>query len=441
MTKHGDVYHTDKSQILTIFPSCEKVDAIESYVVDLSVAVRSTAAVLSEFAVQILNNIASSARRLQVSEISIVKDFYDNFSIKNATRAQRGTGVEFVFAADDPLPKDFINDLSNARFKEKINDLFSDQDILSSWQWDQDFSITNGKEMLSRVNGCFSLEIIVFEPKALEEADNRLLIHIQHALNRGRKTCVIRTVDSDVVVICTSYLEQFLEYDHDFELYIDFGTGSNRRWYFINDCYDTVGASTALGLLFFHAFSGCDSTASFFKHNKGQIMKTWASFPIQDELSDVFQQLSWQPTTATISRCLPLLEKFVCHFYGSSTASQLSQLRLDKFRAMTSNDLRELPPTSSSLKLHILRSCYQAGWVWGNTFSQNDCPNLSDMGWLVSENSIEVKWTDVSEVSFNLLNNLLNCCKCRTVSCKGCSCKRNNLNCLHLCGCKAECYT
>lgn len=119
MTKHGDVYHTDKSQILTIFPSCEKVDATESYVVDLSVAVRSTAAVLSEFAVQILNNIASSARRLQVSEISIVKDFYDNFSIKNATRAQRGTGVEFVFAADDPLPKDFINDLSNARFKEK----------------------------------------------------------------------------------------------------------------------------------------------------------------------------------------------------------------------------------------------------------------------------------------------------------------------------------
>ena len=34
-----------------------------------------------------------------------------------------------------------------------------------------------------------------------EEADTRIVVHLQHALKHGAKTDLVRTVDTDVIVI------------------------------------------------------------------------------------------------------------------------------------------------------------------------------------------------------------------------------------------------
>ena len=39
------------------------------------------------------------------------------------------------------------------------------------------------------------------QPCGHEEADTRILIHLQDALEKGFATCLVRTVDTDVVVI------------------------------------------------------------------------------------------------------------------------------------------------------------------------------------------------------------------------------------------------
>ena len=50
------------------------------------------------------------------------------------------------------------------------------------------------------------------------------------------------------------------------------------------------------------------------------------------------------------------------------------------FSSSTSGGFRELPPSNDGLELHILRSAFQAGWVWGNTLSQKATPSNDEWG-------------------------------------------------------------
>jgi len=59
-----------------------------------------------------------------------------------------------------------------------------------------------------------------------EEADTRIVIHVKHASARGLKKVLIRTVDTDVVVLAIAY-EQQLELQ---ELFIAFGVGKHFRY-------------------------------------------------------------------------------------------------------------------------------------------------------------------------------------------------------------------
>lgn len=94
----------------------------------------------------------------------------------------------------------------------------------------------------------------------LEEADNRIVLHARGSIDRRMNKILVRTVDSDVVVILVSFLAQLLEKDSDTQIYVDFGVSNNRRLIKVNECYEYIEKINSLALPFFHAFSGCDST-------------------------------------------------------------------------------------------------------------------------------------------------------------------------------------
>ena len=50
-------------------------------------------------------------------------------------------------------------------------------------------------------------------------------------------------------------------------------------------------------------FSGCDSTPYFFNYTKNQLYAIWMSCPIHEEVSWVFQLLSWLPNSFCIDTC------------------------------------------------------------------------------------------------------------------------------------------
>ena len=58
-----------------------------------------------------------------------------------------------------------------------------------------------------------------------EEADTRIVIHVYDALERGAKKVMVRTVDTDVVVILIGQFYNIVGQYSEAEIWVAFGTG------------------------------------------------------------------------------------------------------------------------------------------------------------------------------------------------------------------------
>ena len=139
---------------------------------------------------------------------------------------------------------------------------------------------------------------------------------------------------------------------------VDYGTGNYRRFININNCYQHIGESNALALQFFHALSGCDSTSFIYKKSKTVLFNRWMHSPKYEDLTEAFQKLSWLPSQQTIEECLPILYQFLESAFGGGYGGNLDEFRLTTFKASSSNNLRELPPSRRGLELHVRRASF-----------------------------------------------------------------------------------
>ena len=66
-------------------------------------------------------------------------------------------------------------------------------------------------------------------------------------------------------------MQQFVEYSPDVRIFAmvgNFGKGTDKKICSVNEINKEVVESFCLGLSFYHAFTGCDSTTSFFDKSK-----------------------------------------------------------------------------------------------------------------------------------------------------------------------------
>ena len=99
-----------------------------------------------------------------------------------------------------------------------------------------------------------------------KEADTRIFLHSKHAAADGNNTIIIKASDTDVLVIAVSVLPILQDLGVE-KQWIDFGQGQNLKWIPIHDISHSIGPEKSKGLLFFHAFTGCDVSAF---HGKGK---------------------------------------------------------------------------------------------------------------------------------------------------------------------------
>ncbi len=85
-----------------------------------------------------------------------------------------------------------------------------------------------------------------------------MLLHVKDAINCGFKSVMIRIVGTDVVVLAVAHFQGLPNIE---QLWIAFGTGKEFRYIPIHDIASALGPQMAKGLLFFHAFTGCDETS------------------------------------------------------------------------------------------------------------------------------------------------------------------------------------
>ena len=134
-------------------------------------------------------------------------------------------------------------------------------------EWPREVTLSFGKRIRSRSDGV--RKIMVWQDALHEEADNRILVHVKDMMVQNDcKSLRIRTIDTDVVVIMLTFMPYLMFHDSGVEVLIDFGTGDHRRIISLNRSLDSLGYSLTKALLFFHAFTGCDSTSSFFGKTK-----------------------------------------------------------------------------------------------------------------------------------------------------------------------------
>ena len=127
-------------------------------------------------------------------------------------------------------------------------------------------------------------------PCSHKEADTRIFVHARHAV---MQTLMIKANDTDVVVLAISILPSLQELGLQ-KLWIAFGQGSYLKWIPIHDIVSTIGPEKTSGILFFHAFTGCDVVSAF--HGKGK-KSAWQTLNVCNDASSIFKKLSkYSPT-------------------------------------------------------------------------------------------------------------------------------------------------
>ena len=144
-------------------------------------------------------------RQLENSDrVDVVWDTYVTNSIKESTRVKRGRGIRRKVEGRNKIPgnwKEFLRDSTN---KQELFAFLSDKVSTFNCQTGKEIYITSGRSV---VGSGISHQMPDCDH---EEADTRLLIHLQDALQNGSTCCQVRTVDTDVLVILVGKMHYLL---------------------------------------------------------------------------------------------------------------------------------------------------------------------------------------------------------------------------------------
>ena len=277
-------------------------------------------------------------------------------------------------------------------------------------------------------------DLTLLSPTNHEEGDTRVVLHSKDMISKGYRRIVIRTVDTDVLVLMVSFFHEL--HVPDLHLWVDFGVGKNRELFSINDISDALGPEKSLATRFFYGLTGVDQN-SFFSHvTKHNAWKLWLVFP---DITEAFAKLSSQPTLEEVRDIFPTVERFVVLLYSrSSNALTCNDARRELFCEGRSIDA--IPPTSAALFQHVLRAVFVTGYYWAQaTVSMQELPSPEDWGWKLVDDVYVPHWTELPEASVALRD--LVKCGCKNNTCRGnCKCiKSGDLPCTELCKCKGQC--
>jgi len=172
-----------------------------------------------------------------------VWDVYDPNSLKGATREKRGTAIRRRVEGALNVPSDWQSFLP---FNENKTELFH---MLAE-------EVTNvyfpGKEVYSTYDKHVHSSPLQEDRSLIEPCNMRkLILHLLDAANNGHKDVMVRTSNTDVVVLILSKLHS-LPIN---EVWISFGVGKHHRYIPSHNIAATLGPSKSSALAMFHSFT------------------------------------------------------------------------------------------------------------------------------------------------------------------------------------------
>ncbi|KAK3922266.1 Phosphoglycerate kinase [Frankliniella fusca] len=262
-----------------------------------------------------------------------------------------------------------------------------------------------------------------------EEADTRLFVHVADAAKQGFGRVLIRTSDTDVVVIAVSSVHRLPLVR---ELWIHLKAGKKNSFLPVHEMASSLGPAKSLALIGLHAFTGNDNVSSFYSIGKA---KALSAFERLEESVEAFIALCH----GNVQEARNALINFVIALYSRSKMyPSLVACRRELFSTFD-RPIESIPPTEDSLMLHMKRAAFMAMTWFQSLQPWQELPSPSDFGWKRSaDGTWEVVWRllDVAAKSCVALVR----CKCKTVCRGNCSCKKDprGLQCTELCRCPCD---
>ncbi len=146
-------------------------------------------------------------------------DVYITDSIKASTRERRGQGIQRKVAGKNIVPTNWMGFLRDEKNKQELFEFLSTKIAEFDYTGSKEVFVTQDQRVLTNR---IALEMPSCDHK---KADTRLIVHIVDALNKGQSTFLVRTVDTDVVVILVGKFFHFTALNETADIWVAFGTG------------------------------------------------------------------------------------------------------------------------------------------------------------------------------------------------------------------------
>ena len=231
---------------------------------------------------EIVAAIKSVCAGAEVKRLNVVFDVYCPLSRKRETREARGSksAIRVSVKENTPVVRDTNAFLASENNKTELFGMIANR---------IDRTVSETTLVATKLEGVVSnrdsLQAhYLLQPCNKEEADDRIFLHVRNASLRGYRKTTIITVDTDVVVIAC-YI--FFDLDVD-ELWIEYGTGKNKKWIPIHVYASLLGEEKCRAMLFWYTYTGCDTVSKFLGRGKKTAWKTWLKYP---EATKTFKRL------------------------------------------------------------------------------------------------------------------------------------------------------
>lgn len=179
----------------------------------------TAATTFGEYSSKIQEYFRQHANRFE--RLDVLWDVYRSNSIKRDAREKRGIGRAQKVDSNLKTPKNWSNFLKVDENKTNLFKLLA-EDIVKM-DSPNCLIVTNvGENVITST----TYDCSMIDPCNHEETDTRIFVHVKDAVSAGHRKIIIRTVDSDIVVLAVAF---FAATERIQELYVAFGTSKNYR--------------------------------------------------------------------------------------------------------------------------------------------------------------------------------------------------------------------
>ena len=181
-----------------------------------------------------------------LKHICVVWDVYITDSLKATARDKRGKGIRRRVEGRNSPPRNWQMFLRVDENKAELFELLAHH-IAGLQNTDKQIITTLRNEVMCND----SLQHPNLSPCSHEEADTRIILHLAYAAMSGYDPIMIRTVDTDVVVLAITYYHALSAS----EIWVAFGTGKHFRCIGAHCVANALSPEKASILSLFHAFT------------------------------------------------------------------------------------------------------------------------------------------------------------------------------------------